>query len=297
MSGTPLAEVEIDEVLVRTLLRDQHDDLAELSLQLMDASWDNVMFRLGDSYVVRMPRRSLAVPLLLNEQTWLPKLAAQLPLPIPSPLRLGRPGHSYPWCWSILPWLPGSPADECPPHDDEAHVFGTFLLALHHPAPRNAPANAFRGCPLEERSESLRLRVEQLKGAKVDLPSGVVIAWNEGLAAPVSENPRWLHGDLHARNVLVDNGRISAIIDWGDITSGDVATDLAGVWSLFDNADARRIALQAYGANVDQIARARAWAVNFGVLLLATGLVDHPRYAVMGADILRRVNDDLSIEL
>ena len=296
MRGTPAAEVEIDEKLVRALLREQHADLAELPLDLMDAGWDNVMFRLGEAYTVRMPRRLEAVTLLLNEQAWLPSLVGHLPLSIPSPVRVGLPGHSYPWKWSILPWLPGDAASERPPHPEQARAFGEFLRALHEIAPSDAPANEFRGCPLADRADVVGARIEQLKTSKSGLAPGVEIAWHEGLNAPVSKTKCWLHGDLHARNVLVDNGRISAIIDWGDITSGDVATDLAGIWALFESAEARQDALRAYGANAAEVARSRAWAVSFGTILLVTGLVDHPRHAVMGADTLRRVTEDVSAE-
>lgn len=295
MTGTPTAEVEIDEALVRSLLRDQHADLADLQLVLMDAGWDNVMFRLGDKYTVRLPRRLVAAKLLLNEQTWLPSLAKKLPLPIPSPVRVGKPSHSYPWNWSVLPWLPGKAASEERPRADQALAFGNFLRALHQIAPINAPVNEVRGCPLADRAELVSARIDQLKNSEVGLAPEIETAWTEGLNASVSRTARWLHGDLHARNVLVENGRIGAVIDWGDITSGDVATDLAGVWALFEDAEARRDALQAYGATTDEIARARAWAVNFGTILLATGLVDNPPHAEMGADTLRRVSNDVSL--
>ncbi|MHA7818055.1 MAG: aminoglycoside phosphotransferase family protein [Erythrobacter sp.] len=295
MTGTPTAEVEIDEALVRSLLRDQHVDLADLPLVLMDAGWDNVMFRLGDEYTVRLPRRLVAAKLLLNEQAWLPSLAQKLPFPIPSPVRVGKPSHSYPWNWSVLPWLPGRAASEERPRGDQASAFGHFLRALHQIAPNNAPLNEVRGCPLADRNELVSARIDQLKNSEVGLAPAIESAWTDGLNAPVSHTACWLHGDLHARNILVKNGRISAVIDWGDITSGDVATDLAGVWALFEDAEARRDALEAYGAAVDEIARARAWAVNFGTILLATGLVDNPPHAAMGADTLRRVSDDVSM--
>lgn len=139
--------------------------------------------------------------------------------------------------------------------------------------------------------------MEQLKRSKTGLAPEIETVWQAGLDAPRSPGDRWLHGDLHARNVLIDDGAISAIIDWGDITAGDVATDLAGIWALFDDANARQDALAAYGAQPAQIARARAWAVNFGTILLLTGLVDNPRHAVMGADTLRRIAADGSDQL
>ncbi len=296
MNGTPTADLDIDAELVRSLLQDQHADLADLPLVQIDAGWDNFMFRLGDEYTVRLPRRSVAAKLILNEQAWLPSLAPTLPLPVPAPVRIGQPNEEYPWNWSILKWLPGLAAIEACPHQDQAPVFGQFLRALHKGAPSDAPVNEVRGCQLADRAETVSARIEQLKSSDFGHAREIEIAWREGLHAPVSQTARWLHGDLHARNVLVSNGRISAIIDWGDITSGDVATDLAGIWALFDDPEARHNALEAYGADAPEIARARAWAVNFGTILLLTGRVDNPVHAAMGADTLRRVSADVSMK-
>ena len=114
---------------------------------------------------------------------------------------------------------------------------------------------------MADRAQVVGARIEQLKSSKAGLAPEIETAWHEGLKAPVAQTECWLHGDLHARNVLVDNGRISAIIDWGDITSRDVVTDLAGIWALFDSAEARHDALRAYGASAAEVARSKAWAV------------------------------------
>ena len=294
MSGTPPAETGVDSDLVRALLREQHNDLASLPIEPMDAGWDNFMFRLGDAHVVRMPRRLAAASLVINEQEWLPRLAPKLPLSVPSPVRVGYPGHSYPWRWSILPWLNGSPANEMQPDANQASKLAEFLRALHQLAPVNAPLNGVRGCPLADRAEGIVARMDQLKRTTHMIVPAIEAAWQQALDAPIAVEARWLHGDLHARNVLVDGGEISAIIDWGDITSGDVATDLASIWALFDSAGARTEALLAYGATEHETARARGWAVNIGTILLATGLVDNPRHAEMGSNTLRRVAEDFS---
>src|SRR5215510_12607026 len=101
--GTPVAEFEIDRAFVAGLLADQHPDLAHMPLRVVDGGWDNVMFRLGDHLSVRLPRRTAAAALIAHEQTWLPRLAAQLALPVPVPYRLGTPARGYPWRWSVLP--------------------------------------------------------------------------------------------------------------------------------------------------------------------------------------------------
>jgi aminoglycoside phosphotransferase (APT) family kinase protein len=111
------------------------------------------------------------------------------------------------------------------------------------------------------------------------------------LEAPLDVGPTWLHGDLHPRNVLVEGGALSGIIDWGDITAGDAATDLAAIWMLFDDANARRAALNAYGwLSPATLARARGWAVHLGATLLDTGLVDNPRHARIGERTLLRLH-------
>jgi aminoglycoside phosphotransferase (APT) family kinase protein len=109
--GTPISELEIDVPLVYSLLEEQHPDLKHLPIHLIDAGWDNAMFRLGEQLSVRLPRRKAAATLIENEQTWLPFLAEQLPIRVPTPYRLGKPARGYPWRWSVLPWLAGIPAD------------------------------------------------------------------------------------------------------------------------------------------------------------------------------------------
>ena len=288
--GTPAAEIAIDAALVRALLAEQHPDLAGLPLRELDAGWDNTMFRLGEALVVRLPRRAAAADLIAHEQAWLAQLAARLPLPIPAPVRAGVPGGGYPWRWSVLPWIAGEAADLCPPAGDQAARVGAFLRALHQPAPADAPANPVRGGPLRGRAAVVAARVERLARATPHITPDLLALWHAALDAPLDAPPGWLHGDLHARNILVEAGRISGIIDWGDITAGDPATDLAVLWMLFASAAARQQALQAYGpVSAATHMRARGWALAFGLMLLDSGLADNPRNAALGAQTLRRV--------
>ena len=228
--GIPLAELTIDAVMVRELLFQQHSDLAELSLLAVSSGWDNAIFRLGEHLAVRLPRRELAAALVLNEQRWLPRLAAQLPLKVPVPLRVGVPQEWYPWAWSIVPWIDGETADVAPPDDDQADVLGRFFEALHRPAPADAPHNPYRGVPLAQREVSFEERAAKLTGRCDAIDTRVIAIWNEALAAQESTASTWIHGDMHPRNVLCARGRIEGIIDWGDIAQGDAASDLAGIW-------------------------------------------------------------------
>lgn len=292
--GTPAAEFDLDEAFVARLVAGQYPELADLPVQAVEAGWDNAMFRLGASLAVRLPRRAMAAPLIEHEQVWLPQLAPQLSLPVPVPLRVGAAANGYPWRWSIVPWLSGIPADLQAPAEAQAPVFATFLASLHMPAPANAPANAFRGVPLKQRREAGEQRMESLRKRSRTLEPSLVEVWEQALQTPLDGPAVWLHGDLHPRNILVEKGVISAIIDWGDLTSGDCATDLAAIWMLFESAQARHQALSAYseaasGLPVQTLRRARGWALLFGLMLLDSGLEDNPRNAALGERILRHV--------
>jgi aminoglycoside phosphotransferase (APT) family kinase protein len=135
----PPAEIEISELLVQHLLGSQQPALAHLPLKHFASGWDNTMFRLGDDYMIRLPRRALAAPLLLKEQQWLPHLKPHLPLPIPAPIFSGQPEADYPWHWSILPWLEGEAADLSPPRRDQCTALAQFFRTLYiypHPTMR-----------------------------------------------------------------------------------------------------------------------------------------------------------------
>ena len=288
--GTPAEEIDIDAGLVSRLIAVQHPDLAHLEVSPGAVGWDNVMFRLGDDLAVRLPKRRVAVPLLAKEQIFLPTLAGSLPLPVSAPLRIGRPGDDFPWTWSILPWLPGKPADLAPPGPDQGGVWGGFLRALHRPAPEDAPRNPYRGVPLSARKGPVEERLARLRAHGVVTPM-IEEFWSMALQTPL-ETETWLHGDPHSRNVLTDQGRFSAVIDWGDMCVGDPATDLASLWMLLDTPLARDEAIAAYGGlSPATLIRARGWAVMFGAMLLDAGLVDDPRLAAAGRVTLERLHD------
>jgi hypothetical protein len=165
----PAAEVEVSAELVRRLLAGQHPDLARLPVEFLANGWDNELYRVGDGLVARLPRRALGAEIIKNEQRWLPGLAPRLPLPIPYPERIGEPGRGYPYSWSVVPYLPGTPAAEASFDPATAAVaVGGFLGALHVPAPADAPANPFRGVPLADRQGSFAANLALLAG-----PDGV----------------------------------------------------------------------------------------------------------------------------
>ena len=286
----PAADIEIDERLVRSLLREQRPELAELPLQESDSGWDNAMFRLGDALVVRLPRRVAATHLIEHEQQWLPQLAPLLPIAVPAPVHCGRPTAAYPWRWSIVPWLAGRNADLCEPHADQAERLAAFLCALHRPAPENAPVNPYRGVPLQERAEQIAERIRRLEQHTTLLSDDDVRIYRAALEAPVDVAPTWLHGDLHAGNLLVEDGVITGVIDWGDMTRGDRATDLATLWMNLSDRKARENAMRAcHGVSDATWLRAKGWAIFYGVTLGTSGLAGDTRHALMARRTLERV--------
>ncbi len=286
----PAAEVPIDEALVRRLLEEQHPDLAGMELRLFDAGFDNVMWHLGEDLLVRIPRRVIAADLIENEQRWLPELAERLPLPVPVPLRKGRPSGAYPWCWSVVPWIDGHPGDRTPVTDVEesAKRLGAFLRAMHVPAPPEAPDNPYRSGPVVSRADTFEERLEKLAG-HVDEPR-VRALWDDALASPpYGGAPLWLHGDLHPANTLVRDGAVAAVIDFGDLCAGDPAVDIGAAWmSLRD--EGMEGFWASYGdPQPDLVRRARGWAVLFSLMLFEIGLEGRPSYAEIGRSTLEQM--------
>jgi aminoglycoside phosphotransferase (APT) family kinase protein len=247
--------------------------------------------RLGGDYLVRLPRRVASAGLVANEQRWLPGLAGRLPLPVPAPVRTGEPGRGYPWTWSVVPFLPGEIAARRPPADpaQAALALGGFLAALHRPAEADAPVNSARGIPLAGRAPRFVAQLPYL-----DDPferDAALRVWEDATSAPERGGPAvWLHGDLHPANVLIDHGKVSAVIDFGDITAGDPATDLAVAWMMLP-APQREDFRCAYGrADGATWARARGWALALALVFL-THSADNPLMAAIGRSTLNAVLD------
>ncbi|WP_418276708.1 aminoglycoside phosphotransferase family protein [Isoptericola jiangsuensis] len=300
------AEIEIDVALVRALLAEQHPDLAGLPLRVVAQGWDNVMARLGDDLVVRVPRRALAAPLVEHEQRWLPQLAPGLPVAVPVPVRVGVPSPAlgYPWSWSVVPWFDGVRAADVPLARRRALAspLAGVLRALHTPAPAGFPVNPVRGVPLATRDAAVR---DRLASGVVPEATAVEALWDRVVAAPPWDGPpRWLHGDLHPGNLVVteevpdDVGRgdvgLVAVADFGDLTAGDPATDLATAWLTFDavgRATFRDRLAERYPAEDPVWVRARGWAVSMSTSMLTSG-PEHAWVLDMGRQALEQVLGD-----
>lgn len=273
MALMPAAGIDVTHGLVRRLLEEQRPDLATLPLTRIANGWDNVIFRLGPSYAVRLPRRSEAVELIVKEQAYLPGYERRSPVPIPGLVFSGRPSRDYPWPWSIVRWLEGEQASVLPApfRARSAEALAAFLKGIQVPAPGNAPVNPFRGVPLSQRNDDVLQRLED--GRRYGQARQLRRLWSQALAMrPWSQAPVWIHGDLHAANILIDNeGALAGVIDFGDLGAGDPAVDLAAAWLVFD-AEGRRRFVLAMGADVDAETweRARGWA-----LVLASAMVSN----------------------
>jgi aminoglycoside phosphotransferase (APT) family kinase protein len=187
--------------------------------------------------------------------------------------------------------MPGRNADLNEPRPDQAERLAAFLRALHRPGPADAPLNPYRGGSLRYRDEQIVERVRRLERETTLINADVLRVYQDALQAPLDVEPTWLHGDLHGGNLLVDDdGVITGVIDWGDMTRGDCATDLATLWMNLGDRKARENAVRACNGVSDATwRRAKGWAVFFGVTLGTSGLAGDQRHAVMAQRTLERV--------
>lgn len=266
LDSRPAAEVHIDTRLVRRLVATQFPQWADLSLTPVDAAgWDNCVYRLGTELAVRLPRRALGAAHLQRERRWLPVLAPRLPLPVPVPLAEGVPAEGYPWPWTVCRWLAGKSAAVQPVGDlgQAAVVLARFVTALQLIDPAGGPGSEFRGGPLAGQNRAVQAAAEAMHDS-FD-PAAVVAAWGTALAAPRWAGPAvWMHGDLHPANLLVHDGQVSAVIDFGLVAVGDPACDLMVAWTFLTTV-ARRRFRSALAVSDSTWTRARGWALEFGI--------------------------------
>ncbi|MGW0210639.1 aminoglycoside phosphotransferase family protein [Streptomyces sp. NPDC003233] len=261
-------EIDLDAPLVQRLIARRFPRWAALPVRrLPSAGTENAMFRLGTDLLVRLPRRPGAVGDLGLEQRWLPRLGPLLPVAVPEPVGIGEPDEGCPWPWSVYRWLQGHNPVAGAVREPErfAEDLAAFVRALRRIAPQDAPPG-YRGGPLRDRDGPTRAAVAEL-GPRVD--AGAVTAlWEESLRAPEHTGPPvWAHGDLSPGNVLVDEGRLSAVLDFGCAGAGDPAVDLIVAWNLLPSS-VRDTFRKAVGADDAQWARGRGWALSISLIQL-----------------------------
>jgi aminoglycoside phosphotransferase (APT) family kinase protein len=286
-------EVDINVSLAGRIVAAQFPQWADLPVEPVEFDgWDNTTFRLGEDMSVRLPSAAAYAPQVEKEHRWLPRLAPFLPLPIPVPLAKGKPGEEYPFPWSVYHWLDGEPATVG--RIDDLAGFATtladFLTALQRIDPTDGPPpgrhNFFRGGSLTVYDAESRQAIAALEG-EIDADAATA-TWEAALAATWHGAPVWFHGDVAAGNLLVEGGRLSAVIDFGTSGVGDPACDLAIAWTLFggESRDALRSALRQDDATW---ARGRGWALWKALITLAEHIGSNPSEA----EIARRVIDEV----
>ncbi|MFJ7217044.1 aminoglycoside phosphotransferase family protein [Amycolatopsis sp. NPDC098790] len=257
--GPPPQRITVDADQVRRLVAGQFPQWAGLPVRpVAEGGWDNRTFHLGDAMIARLPSAAEYALAVEKEQHWLPVLAPRLPLPIPVPLAEGRPGADYPFAWSVYPWLDGEPARRervADPAGFAADLAG-FLAALRSVdttgAPRPGKHNWFRGGTLRTFDELVE---RSLDGD--DLAREI---WRTALDAPWDGVESWFHGDVAEGNLLLGDGELAAVIDFGTCGAGDPACDLAIAWTLL-TADGRRKFRERLAVDDAEWARGRGWAL------------------------------------
>lgn len=289
-------EVKIDAPLVQRLVAGQFPQWAGLPVAPVKfGGWDNRTFHLGPHMSVRLPSAGHYAAQVEKEQRWLPRLAPLLPLPIPVPLAMGVPAEGFPWHWSVYHWLDGESAKAGRIDDlrQFAIVLAQFLVALRRIDAAGGPLpgrhNFFRGGPLSIYDGETRQAIDVLDG-NIGAHAAIAV-WDAALAATWRGSPVWLHGDVDAGNLLVEGGRLSAVIDFGSSGVGDPACDLAIAWTLFEG-ESRKAFREAMSVDDAAWARGRGWALWKALIALA-GFPDQSAGAAKRA---RRVIDQVLAE-
>jgi aminoglycoside phosphotransferase (APT) family kinase protein len=257
-------EVETDVALVRRLVAGQFPQWAGLPVEpVVSYGTDHAIYRIGEDLAARMPRVEYAEVQAVKEGEWLPRLAPHVPLALPVQVAMGEPAESYPFAWSVCEWLPGEMAANGAIRDldQAAGDLAAFITALRAVDTAGAPPRprGARGSPLAELDEHVRRSIAQL-GDRVD-GAAALRSWEESLAAPAWEGPEvWVHGDLLPGNLLVVDGRLSAVIDFGGLNVGDPACDLQPAWNVFAGESRARFRAE-LGVDDASWLRGRGWAL------------------------------------
>ena len=265
--------VEITATLVEALIANQFPDWSRRFVRAVEpGGWDNRSFRLGEDLLVRLPSHGRYAAQVPKEHQWLPFLGRSLPLPIPVPVACGQPALGYPWPWSVYRWLEGEPATAVRLADAAgvAEDLAVFLRRLQAIDPTGGPMpgdhNFGRGGSLLPYDDETRRALSALAG-KVDTAACARV-WEAALAATHTGPVTWLHGDVAPSNLLVRDGRLAAVLDFGALAVGDVACDLTIAWTFFADG-ARRVFRDRIARDDATWARARGWALWKALILIA----------------------------
>ena len=280
-------EVPADEQLVRRLVRDQFPNWASLPVSLAATGTVNAMYRLGDSMVVRLPFVPDSTGIGF-EAEWLPKIARELDVAIPSVLGIGEPTSAYPLPWLVLNWLEGDMVvpGELENADELASDLAVFITDMRRLDPTGAPAG-YRCGPLHPLDSEVRKCLSQV-GDLVSVPE-LLLLWQRALDAPSGAGvPVWAHCDLLSGNVLTLEGRLSGILDFAAAGVGDPACDLMAGWSMLPAAS-REIFRELLGIDDHEWDRGRGWALSQAAIALPYYRNTFPAMATTSLRILREL--------
>lgn len=291
-------ELEISEDLVRHLLKTQCPHWADLTLTPVKSSGtDNALFRLGNDLIIRLPRVEWQPgsndKTISKEYEWVPKLAECLTTPIAVPVFKGHSDEFYPWFWTISKWNKGhNPSYEVEnEYEHLAKDLAKFLNEFHAIKLSNGPLSR-RGVPLQNEDAETRKALNQLKSEEEIDIQAVTALWNKLVNVPIwDKNPVWIHGDFLPGNILIENNRLSAVIDFTEFGIGDPACDLIIAWSLL-NLHSRKI----FRANLENIdddtwERGRGWALSIALIMLPYYKNSNPTLASLARRIINNVYD------
>jgi aminoglycoside phosphotransferase (APT) family kinase protein len=251
--------------LVRRLVATQFPQWAELPISpVAQEGWDNRTFHLGSDLSVRLPTAAPYALAVEKEHRWLPVLAPHLPLPIPVPVAIGGPAEGYPYQWSVYRWLGGEPASQVgiPDLTEVGDALAGFVAALQRYDATGGPGpglhNWYRGGTLATYDATAQEALDVLEGhCPTELAREI---WQTSLRSRWTEGPVWFHGDLAAGNLLLKDGALSAVIDFGTCGVGDPACDLAVAWTLL-RGESRTAFRSRLSVDDDLWDRGRGWAL------------------------------------
>ncbi|WP_296878257.1 aminoglycoside phosphotransferase family protein [Thomasclavelia sp.] len=253
--------MEITSELVYQLITEQFYNWHDLEITPVSHSGnDNRTFHLGTKMTVRLPSAKRYVSQIEKEAKWLPFLAKHLTLPISKPIAIGKPNNNYPYPWSINQYIEGIPLNQTSVDKVTlAKELAAFLKQLQQIDIKDAPLaekhNFFRGANPIVYHDQVEATLKQQK----DLPvTKLKNLWQQAIDAEYEQEPVWLHGDIAPGNLLIKNGHLCGVIDFGIMAVGDPACDYAMAWTYFD-----RQSRPYFLAGLDQgmIMRARGWAL------------------------------------
>jgi aminoglycoside phosphotransferase (APT) family kinase protein len=283
----------IDDDLVRRLIAGQFPQWARLAVERFPSGGTvNVMYRLGDDMVVRLPLAQGGASGVSLEQEWLPRLAPHLPTPVPEVLGAGEPAEGYPWPWSVYRWLAGENPEAGVLTEPVllAEDLAGFAAAMRSIALPGGP-QAHRGGPVASLDADTRAAIEELRGIPhegVDCDAATS-EWEEALRAPGWDGPPvWLHADLMPGNLLVDGGRLTSVIDFGCLGVGDPACDLFPAWNLLP-ARAREVFRDALGVDDATWTRGRGRTLSQALIALPYYRKTNPAMARNARHVIRTV--------